>query len=289
MEQKNFYRILGVAEGAEDIVIRAAYRALAQKYHPDKWSGDPGFATAKMAEINEAYATLSDPDKRKLYDQGQSSEFCEDSSDDEDESLVHAIDETWSDVLEFFPALDEIASGLGRLSKQLEFAFKVILIEFKKFNEAPAIAVALERDYLRRYFGTNEKILNFAKSLILSKKRDAARDLNKAVNLLGSAVDPDVIIKKIKQKHQTYVRPAYRDGRSKEEGDLLLAAANALLRRPSLSNALNFFKMNGQTAGMYSQGWFFSKYQVEVNGKRLVMTEGELIGLAQDLAGKVYA
>ncbi len=289
MEQKNFYQILGVAEGAEDIVIRAAYRALAQKYHPDKWTGDKGFATARMAEINEAYDTLSDPEKRTLYDRQQSSEFSEDGAGDEDESLVRAVDETWTEVLDYFPALDESAASLGRLSRQLEFAFKVMLIESKKFNEAAAIAIALERSYLQRYFGTNVKILGFAKSLILAKKREAARDLNKAVNLLGSGVDPDVIIKKIKEKHQAYVRPAYRGGRTKDEAELLLAAANTVLLRPSLSNALKFLKMNGQTAGIYSEGWFSSKYQVEINGKQLVMSESELIGLAQDLAGKVYA
>ena len=45
---KNLYQILGVLDTAEDIVIRAAYKALAQKYHPDKWSGDVGEATLKM-------------------------------------------------------------------------------------------------------------------------------------------------------------------------------------------------------------------------------------------------
>lgn len=64
---KNYYRILGVLDDAEEIVIRAAYRALAQRYHPDKWQGDSAVAAKRMAEINEAYSVLSDKDKRAEY------------------------------------------------------------------------------------------------------------------------------------------------------------------------------------------------------------------------------
>jgi curved DNA-binding protein CbpA len=67
---KNLYQVLGVQEDAEDIVIRAAYKALAQKYHPDKWSGDVSEANRLMAELNNAYKILSDPLKRREYDAG---------------------------------------------------------------------------------------------------------------------------------------------------------------------------------------------------------------------------
>ena len=64
----DLYQILGVLEDAEDIVIRAAYKALAQKYHPDKWTGDKITASERMKLINDAYTILSDPIKRKEYD-----------------------------------------------------------------------------------------------------------------------------------------------------------------------------------------------------------------------------
>ncbi|MFM7010173.1 MAG: DnaJ domain-containing protein, partial [Betaproteobacteria bacterium] len=66
---KDYYRILGVLDDAEDIIIRAAYKALAQRYHPDKWTGDKEQANRKMSEINEAYEVLSDAAKRKAYDE----------------------------------------------------------------------------------------------------------------------------------------------------------------------------------------------------------------------------
>ncbi len=69
MSQRSLYDILGVSHDAEVIVIRAAYKALAQRYHPDKWMGDKEDATRIMAELNHAYSLLSDPGRRRKYDE----------------------------------------------------------------------------------------------------------------------------------------------------------------------------------------------------------------------------
>lgn len=69
MSQRSLYDILGVSHDAEDIVIRAAYKALAQRYHPDKWVGDKEDSTGRMAELNHAYSLLSDPIRRRKYDE----------------------------------------------------------------------------------------------------------------------------------------------------------------------------------------------------------------------------
>jgi curved DNA-binding protein len=65
---KDYYTILGVAKNAGANDIRKAYRKLAMQYHPDKNPGREDWANAKFKEINEAYAVLGDPDKRKRYD-----------------------------------------------------------------------------------------------------------------------------------------------------------------------------------------------------------------------------
>lgn len=66
MASRDYYEVLGVARAATDEEIKKAYRKLARQYHPDQ-NKDPG-AQAKFVEIQEAYDTLSDPEKRKLYD-----------------------------------------------------------------------------------------------------------------------------------------------------------------------------------------------------------------------------
>ena len=71
MTNKNHYEVLEVAETASQEEIKKAFRALALRYHPDKNQGDLE-AEAKFKEINEAYQTLSDPDKRAVYDHQRS-------------------------------------------------------------------------------------------------------------------------------------------------------------------------------------------------------------------------
>ena len=62
-----FYKLLGVSQTATAEEIKKAYRAMAMKYHPDKNAGDK-VAEEKFKKINEAYETLSDPEKRSRYD-----------------------------------------------------------------------------------------------------------------------------------------------------------------------------------------------------------------------------
>ena len=66
--KRDYYEVLGVERGADDAALKKAYRQLAKKYHPDMHPGDKE-AEAKFKEASEAYAVLSDPDKRRQYDQ----------------------------------------------------------------------------------------------------------------------------------------------------------------------------------------------------------------------------
>lgn len=68
MEYKDYYKILGISKNATQDEIKKAFRKLAVKYHPDKNPGDKE-AEAKFKEINEANEVLSDPQKRKQYDE----------------------------------------------------------------------------------------------------------------------------------------------------------------------------------------------------------------------------
>lgn len=67
-QKRDYYEVLGVEKNADDAAIKKAYRVLAKKYHPDMNPGDAE-AEKKFKEASEAYAILSDPEKRRQYDQ----------------------------------------------------------------------------------------------------------------------------------------------------------------------------------------------------------------------------
>jgi curved DNA-binding protein CbpA len=67
-QQQTYYDLLGVYPGASPIEIRRAYRELSKKYHPDTTTLATPIATVKFQALNEAYATVSHPERRSVYD-----------------------------------------------------------------------------------------------------------------------------------------------------------------------------------------------------------------------------
>ncbi len=100
--KKDYYEILGVSRDADDATLKKAYRALAKKYHPDTNQGDAE-AEEKFKEASEAYAVLSDPDKRRQYDQFGSAAF--------DGSGGGGFD--YGDFNDIFGEFSDIFGGMG--------------------------------------------------------------------------------------------------------------------------------------------------------------------------------
>ena len=69
MAEENFYQTLGVKKTATDAEIKKAFKKMAIKYHPDKNKDDPDKAKTQFQKIANAYETLSDPEKRAVYDE----------------------------------------------------------------------------------------------------------------------------------------------------------------------------------------------------------------------------
>ena len=65
-DKRDYYEVLGVDKSADEKDLKNAFRSLARKYHPDRSTEDD--AEDKFKEIQEAYAVLSDPEKRQMYD-----------------------------------------------------------------------------------------------------------------------------------------------------------------------------------------------------------------------------
>ena len=69
LNSDDYYEVLGVPRSATDAQIKAAYKKLAIKYHPDKNPGDTGTAEQNFKKVSEAYEVLSSKEKRATYDQ----------------------------------------------------------------------------------------------------------------------------------------------------------------------------------------------------------------------------
>lgn len=81
MNEKDYYGVLGVAKGTSEDQIKQAYRRLALKWHPDRNKDNIKEATEKFKKINQAYEVLSDPQKRRAYDQFGHAAFTQGAGD----------------------------------------------------------------------------------------------------------------------------------------------------------------------------------------------------------------
>jgi curved DNA-binding protein len=118
MENKDYYKILGVGKNASEKEIKKAYRKLALKYHPDRNPGDKK-AEEQFKRINEAYAVLNDKEKRRQYDTFGSAGFHQRFSQ---EDIFRGFD--FGDVLKDFGfSSDDIFSTLFGRGSRRKFHF----------------------------------------------------------------------------------------------------------------------------------------------------------------------
>lgn len=186
---KDYYATLGVTPQAEDVVIKAAYRALAQRYHPDRFSGSADEATRKMADINEAYAVLSDSIKKKAYDEeyqqfgGGAADF--DAGDAAADEGVKQVYQDWEVALEYYPDLANLEASLAKTSKSLAFTFRLYIIVEKAYKQRKEIAEALHDAYLINYFGSNPSILPFCKGFDSARQEGCGKGFKSGGACIG--------------------------------------------------------------------------------------------------------
>lgn len=232
---KDYYAILGVVSSAEDVVIRAAYKALTLRYHPDRYSGDP----SRMVEINEAYNVLSDTEKRKVYDksrgnsQGDFGDWVHEEEADDTSYSFDPQEKDWALAVKYYPDLIEINNRLTKISHLLAFTYRAGLLDQKAFETRKEMALAVETRFLKTYFGDTPEIVNFARELIFGGSKAAAKALNESVRVLGSNSPAGLIINTIckdfnvesaKRKEQRLQKDAQermRASRASEEEDMM--------------------------------------------------------------------
>ena len=237
---RDYYAALGILPDAADVVVRAAFRALAQRYHPDRCDARES-AHARMCELNEAYAVLSDPAQRRAYDDARAAAppprcaFAE--VDDEPAAYDGPFDRDWRVATQYCGELAVLEERLRRFSWRLACAYRACLLEARDFDGRRRLAGLLEDHFLISHFGTQPRSLAFARNLIIAGERRAALALNEAVRIFGAAADPGMFLSRIAHAHAAWRWLA-------EPGELR-AAIDALHAAPTTQHCLCLLHLLG--------------------------------------------
>lgn len=148
---------------------------------------------------------MRDTKKRKMYDaaraeQGNNTGDYDPGVDDENLSVDDYKDD-WKFAVEYFPELDKMLNDIANISPSLSIVFQSTILKHKNFDEADSIQEHLVGAFLKRFFGSSSEIQDFARTLLLNKELRAAKELNRAIKIFGTQIDPVPIISKIRDKH----------------------------------------------------------------------------------------
>jgi molecular chaperone DnaJ len=139
MENKDYYKILEVKKTDSDETIKKSYKKLALKFHPDKASDDKKKEyEEKFKEINEAYSTLSNPEKRKRYDMGETSQFNQGSK---------SYGTNFSDIFEDLLRGSGFGNNFQEEQEDLDLYFK-LTIEFTEAVFGVEKEISIKKDIL---------------------------------------------------------------------------------------------------------------------------------------------
>lgn len=200
---KDYYRILGVQEDADDLVIRASYLALLKRYNLDDWKGDKQQAIKMLADINEAYSVLKDRYERLEYNASKVEQQQETNKPIQPDMTVEEIDAAWIVACNYYDDLDVLYWNLFQISEEVASTFKLSILGSKDYPNRNKLAARLELDYLKSRFGSDQDLIDFAKELILEEAKDAVTELEQVFSVMGNAVNSDEVIYKISEKYKT--------------------------------------------------------------------------------------
>lgn len=264
------YSTLGVVPSADPAVIKAAYRALATIYHPDKNSSPEAGEIIKA--INIAYEILSNPEKRKQYDSstGTSAPVKPSEFEDAAQFIDDQIEKSWGIAAEFHPAIASDFASLGKISWRLAFSFKLKLIEEKTFSKSHTIAEEFKKEYLSRFFGDEPQNQKLAEELIKSREIPAAVYLNEIISVMGSSVLPSEIKRQVfsrhenvgikLQKRQLYAALRYNNHYNPDSyhAELLVNMHNGTVKRTGFFRRKIHLELNGESKSFDNDKEFVS-------------------------------
>ena len=199
---KNYYHILGLSfeSKPEKSLIDAAYKALVKLYHPDIFKGNNKDLKRKITEINEAYETLSNAEKKKKYDEqlnffhkNNLYDFSELNLEDTEKFNDKFFNNDWEIASIVYPELEERIFKLDLYSKKLTLQFQFYLLETKKFHQNKEIMNKFIDAFIEKKFGSSKLITKLSKFLIENKNKKETLYLNKLVKVVGSKSEKKIV------------------------------------------------------------------------------------------------
>jgi hypothetical protein len=186
---RTHYDVLGVAADTPDVVIKAAFRALAKEYHPDRADVDSG-DTDKFIEIQTAYSVLSKPDSRSRYDAELEEAFVAFAPPPPDTPGAGDMHPPvpWSSTQHNAAEIERICTRLSLYSEPLAQAFHEACLKGECGDDPWRYAEEMENGFFREYFGEDPDVQAFARLLLLRSLTGAAASLNQLV--AGGASPP---------------------------------------------------------------------------------------------------
>jgi len=201
--EKDYYSDLGVLPDVSREVIRAVYLALAKRFHPD--SGKEHADPEKFKTINAAYEILYDDVAREKYDKKRAehtqSSYNRD-VDDEEDLVDDELADGWRFAAQYYPEIEELRKEVSAISSTLSVVFQSTILNSKNFGSAASVKTEIIENFVERYFGKNKEVKAFALKLLNMGRRDAAKELNKAVLHFGDELDHKIIIPQIIKKFE---------------------------------------------------------------------------------------
>lgn len=195
---KDYYSVLGVAPGADPVVLKAAYRALAKKYHPDQTASA---TEQEFNEIRNAYEVLSDEEKSKEYEYQHQQKLLWQyghAARLRDLTIAVRLDDRWEKLTQEFPELGKNYVRLERASEALAERFKLQVLGAKHLSSFYHIATRLEYQYYKKHFSKCRDLQALGRKLLAAGLRDAAHQLEQEINACGrlsKAIRRSLIVK----------------------------------------------------------------------------------------------
>jgi curved DNA-binding protein CbpA len=181
---KDYFAVLGLSPHADPEVVKAAYRALAKKYHPDRQAGSGGSAREKFHELQEAYELLSDEQQRSHYlHLREHVEQCNKAAAARraQPAMLLRLDDRWDHLVREFPDTARHHARFGLVSPRLARQFRLTILGTQNPASFERIAARMERGFYRRYFSYHSDLQGLARKLARRRRRHALRELSREI------------------------------------------------------------------------------------------------------------